>query len=112
MYVPFETLSDNSRVWIYQGHRRLTDSEADQLHSVLRSFCEQWAAHGEPLKTSYRLERNQFVVLCADEDFHAPSGCSIDTSVRMLKDFQASTGVDFFNRTLVRSEERRVGKEG
>lgn len=101
MYVPFESLSDNSRVWIYQASRRLSDGEVDKLGSVLEEFCAQWSAHGEPLKTSFRIEYNQFVVLCADEDFHMPSGCSIDTSVRVLKDFQASAGVDFFDRTLV-----------
>jgi hypothetical protein len=101
MYVPFESLSDNSRVWIYQSDRRLTADEVVRLTAVLRSFCDQWAAHGEPLKTSFRIEHSQFVVICADEDFHLPSGCSIDASVRMLKEFQAQAGVDFFNRTLV-----------
>jgi hypothetical protein len=101
MYVAFETLSDNSRVWIYQADRKLTGSEVARLESALRSFCEQWAAHGEPLKTSYRVEHNQFVVLCADEDYLVPSGCSIDTSVRMLKEFQTSAGLNFFDRTRV-----------
>ena len=101
MYVPFESLSDNSRVWIYQANRTLTASEVTKLNSILRAFCEQWAAHGEPLKTSFRIEHNQFVVLCADEDYHAPSGCSIDTSVRTLKGFQASAGVDFFDRAQI-----------
>ena len=101
MYVPFDSLSDNSRVWIYQANRRLTGHEVTKLELTLRSFCDQWAAHGEPLKTSFRIEHDQFVVLCADEDYHAPSGCSIDTSVRMLKEFQAIAGVDFFDRTRV-----------
>lgn len=100
MYVPFESLSDNSRVWIYQANRRLDDRELTALGETLTSFCGQWNAHGEALKTSYRIEHNQFVILCADEDFHAPSGCSIDTSVRMLKEFQSGINADFFDRTL------------
>jgi hypothetical protein len=101
MFVPFESLSDNSRVWVYQANRAFTASETRQLEVKLRAFCEQWAAHGEPLKTSFRIEHNQFVVLCADEDYHVPSGCSIDTSVRMLKEFQTSVGADFFDRSRV-----------
>jgi len=101
MHVPFETLHDNSRVWIYQANRGLSDVEADNLAKVLEEFCRQWAAHGEPLKTSFRIEHRQFVVLCADEDYHVPSGCSIDSSVRALKEFQGIAGVDFFDRTLV-----------
>jgi len=101
MFVPFESLSDNSRIWIYQANRRLGDAEVHELETSLENFCTQWTAHGEPLKTSYRVEHNQFVVLCADEDYQAPSGCSIDTSVRMLKEFQAGINADFFDRTQV-----------
>ena len=101
MLVPFESLNDNSRVWIYQANRRLTDAEVARLAVSLENFCKQWMAHGEPLKTGFRIEHNQFVVLCADEDYHAPSGCSIDTSVRTLKEFQAGINADFFDRTLV-----------
>jgi hypothetical protein len=99
MYVPFESLNDSSRLWIYQANRRLAAPEVQRLNTTLQAFCEQWAAHGEPLKTSFRIEHDQFVVLCADEDYHMPSGCSIDTSVRMLKEFQAAAGLDFFDRT-------------
>jgi len=101
MLVPFESLSDNSRVWIYQANRRLSDVEVRKLESTLEEFCKQWTAHGDPLKTSFRIELTQFVVLCADEDYHVPSGCSIDTSVRTLKEFQDGIGTDFFDRTLV-----------
>jgi hypothetical protein len=101
MYVPFESLGDNSRVWIYQSNRVLREDDVKALQSTLEEFCRKWSAHGEPLKTSFRIENNQFVVLCADEDYHAPSGCSIDSSVRVLKEFQASVGADFFDRTLV-----------
>jgi hypothetical protein len=101
MYVPFESLGDNCRVWIYQSNRKLRDEEVNVLRSTLEEFCKHWSAHGEPLKTSFRIENNQFVVLCADEDYHAPSGCSIDASVRVLKEFQAGNGLDFFDRTLV-----------
>lgn len=101
MYVPFETLADNSRVWIYQANRPLSVSEEQSLSATLENFCQEWAAHGERLKTSFRIEYSQFVVLCADEDFHMPSGCSIDTSVRTLKQFQTGAGIDFFDRKRV-----------
>jgi hypothetical protein len=101
VYVPFDTLPDHSRIWIYQSNRRLDELEVISLASELEMFCRQWAAHGEPLRSSYRIEHNQFVILCADEDYHAPSGCSIDTSVRVLKDFQSRVGADFFDRSLV-----------
>lgn len=100
MFVPFESLADSSRVWIYQTDRKLSSSEKEILSQALFSFTEQWQVHGEPMKTSFKLEHDQFVVLAADEDYNAASGCSIDGSVRVLKELGRQLAVDFFNRNL------------
>jgi len=47
------------------------------------------------------VEHNQFIILATDEDYHQPSGCSIDSSVRALKELQSELGIDFFDRTKV-----------
>lgn len=101
MFVPFNTLDDNSRIWIYQSNRPLTDVELRTVSDALTVFCNDWKAHGESLKTSFTIADNQFIVLAADEDFHLPSGCSIDSSVRVLKEVQTSIGTDFFDRTRI-----------
>lgn len=101
MYLPFEELPRESRVWIYTGSRTFTPSEESAVSELLKSFCEQWAAHGQPLNTSYKIERNQFIVMALNEDFQNPSGCSIDSSVGILRQIQASTGIDFLNRSVI-----------
>lgn len=101
MYVPFETLPDHSRIWIYQANRKLSDQEREFADQSLKEFCEQWVAHSQPLKTSYSIEYNQFVILATDEDYHLPSGCSIDSSVRALKELQGRLGIDLFDRSKV-----------
>ena len=101
MYVPFNQLSDDSRIWIYQANRKLSDEEKKFVDQALKDFCEQWVAHQVPLKTSYSIKHNQFIILGADEDYHQPSGCSIDSSTRTLKEIQNSLGIDLFDRTKV-----------
>lgn len=101
MYIPYDQLPATSRVWIYQAGARLSPSQEQAIAAAARSFCEQWVAHGAPLRTSFQIIENQFLVLAVDEDVHAPSGCSIDTSVHMLKDLQRTAGVDFLDRTKV-----------
>ncbi len=101
MYVPFDQLPDHSRIWIYQGARKLSADEKAYASQALRSFCERWVAHNQPLKTSFTIEYDQFIILATDEDYHLPSGCSIDSSVRALKDLQEAIGVDLFDRTKV-----------
>ena len=101
MFVPFDALPADARIWIYQADRSLTQVEEQALAYSLQDFCEDWKAHGQALKTSFKIERHQFVILAVDENYNDASGCSIDGSVRILKLLQEQSGIDFFNRTRV-----------
>lgn len=101
MYCDFNEMPDSSRLWVYQADRQLTATEKASLESSLVHLCQTWMAHGAPLKTSFRIEHNQFIILAVDESEAGASGCSIDGSVRLIKETQHRLGIDFFNRTLV-----------
>jgi len=100
MFVSFESMKGSSRVWIYQIDKKLSPPQKDILSNTLRAFTDSWQVHGQPLKTSFAIFYDQFVVLAADEDFNTASGCSIDGSVRVLKELGKKLDVDFFNRNL------------
>lgn len=101
MYLPVEKLRKESRVWIYVGSRALVDKEIKLAEQMLLAFCEQWNAHGQTLQTSFSIKWNQIIVMVLDEDFEDPSGCSIDSSITMLKNIEAETGVNFLDRSKV-----------
>lgn len=101
MFVPFNELSDRARVWVYQMNRQISPSEKEEMASIMESFCVQWQAHGAPLQASFDIAHHQFLILAVDENAGGASGCSIDGSVRLLKDVGAQMNVDFFDRTLV-----------
>jgi hypothetical protein len=101
MYIPFNQLPLHSRVWIYQADRSFTESEEIAISDSLNSFCSQWAAHGIQLEASFLLIHNQFIVLSVNEKAHDASGCSIDGSVRVLKEISDQFKIDLFNRTKI-----------
>lgn len=101
MYLPFDQMPGDARLWIYQADRPLTDPERAAVESDLHHLCSAWSAHGTPLRTSFRLEHNLFILLAVDERQAGASGCSIDGTVRLLKSLQTRLGVDFFNRQRV-----------
>ena len=101
MYVPTDKMPKSSRVWIYQSNRSLSEREVNIISESLMLFCDQWTTHGTPLQTSFSIDHNRFIVLVANEDASAPSGCSIDGSVRVLKTLEHQLLVDFFNREEV-----------
>jgi hypothetical protein len=101
MYVPFESLSAISRVWIYQSDRKFSENERSVISEYLKDFTDQWAAHGQALKSSFDIRFDHFIILAVEEDHHSPSGCSIDGSVRVLKTIEIEFGINLFDRSLV-----------
>jgi hypothetical protein len=88
-------------VWVYQASRLFTLSEALEIESLLKSFSIQWKSHGTPVKGMGYLFFGQFVILMADETASGVSGCSTDSSVRLIKDIEQRFGVNMFDRTTL-----------
>ncbi|HEX8038157.1 MAG TPA: hypothetical protein VF490_03360 [Chryseosolibacter sp.] len=101
MFVPFSSLPPSSRVWVFQASRPMAAKELEIAEHRLAVFTGEWAVHGTPLKTSFVIRYDQFIVLAADESDGTASGCSIDSSVRVLKEIGQSIGIDFFGRDQV-----------
>ncbi|QJW92038.1 hypothetical protein HNV11_22980 [Spirosoma taeanense] len=99
MWIDFDKLPDNARVWVYQANRPLSGSDVSGIEQALQPALNQWAAHGQPLLASAKVIENRFVVVGVDEGFNLPSGCSIDASVRTLREIGQQIGVDFFDRS-------------
>lgn len=93
-----DTLSDNSKVWIYQSNRPFTDEEVTQLQPVLAKFADQWVSHNRQLKALGQVFHKQFVVLMVDETMAGASGCSIDSSVHFMKKIEEAFQVNLFDR--------------
>lgn len=101
MYVPFNQLSENSSVWIYLPDRELSNSEKDYIAQKLEDFCNDWTAHNNSLKASYSFFYGHVIVLAVDNGHHHASGCSIDKSVKVMKELESALTVGFFNRLLI-----------
>lgn len=101
MFVPFETLPASARVWIYQSNRAFKPEEENTISTSLQAFTNSWTAHNQPLKTSFQVLHDYFIVLAVDEAHQEASGCSIDSSVHVIRQLSQQTGIDFFERTNV-----------
>ena len=101
MYVPFDAMPKSSRIWIYQSDRKLSDLEVQNISDELEEFCSTWVAHQQQLKTSFNVFHNHFIVLAVDENSLNASGCSIDSSVKKVKEIEEKHNISLFNRQLV-----------
>ena len=93
--------NDNSHVWIYQSSRIFAPSEVKQIEELLKDFASNWKSHGTPIKGYGNLFFGQFVIFMADETASGVSGCSTDSSVRVIKNIEKDFGVDMFDRQML-----------
>lgn len=101
MFTEYKNLPNNSRVWMYQSDRVFTNQEIDFIATKATAFIEQWTRHGDNLKGSFAIKYNQFLVLAVDEGFNNVSGCSIDASVRFVKELENELQIDLMNKLNV-----------
>ncbi len=91
----------SSRVWIYQSSRLFSISEALQIEEMLNEFVGSWHSHGVAVKGYANLFYGQFIILMADETASGVSGCSTDSSVRLMKSIEQKFRIQLFDRLLL-----------
>jgi hypothetical protein len=91
-------LAAHARVWVYQSNRPFSESETQQIDNQLVEFVKTWASHQNKLAAAGEVLHNRFVVLMVDEQLAGASGCSIDSSVRFLKQLEQQYQVNLFDR--------------
>ncbi|MCF6352645.1 MAG: hypothetical protein L3J06_06510 [Cyclobacteriaceae bacterium] len=101
MFIPFNQLPSTARVWAYQADRTLDAFEVEWITDSLTSFCDNWAAHGAGLKSSFQILHKRFIIIAIDEDHNRPTGCSIDSSVNQIKIIEQKFRLNFMDRTQV-----------
>jgi hypothetical protein len=101
MFVPFQSMPAESRLWIFQSDRKFSDGDKAIITEAMKLFTDGWAAHGQALKASYELRFDLFLLLAVDEGFNNASGCSIDASVHAIKGIENKLGINFLGRDQV-----------
>jgi hypothetical protein len=96
-----ENFHPDSRVWVYQCSRLFSLGEALDIEKKLEDFTTQWKSHGTPVKGEAHLFFGQFIILLADETATGVSGCSTDSSVRLIKEIEQQYQVNLFDRTTL-----------
>ena len=91
-------ISEHSRIWIYQANRALSPLETEQVQSRLDAFTGQWLAHGHELAAKGEVRYNQFIILAVDEQQAGATGCSIDSSVRLMLELEREFNINLFDR--------------
>lgn len=101
MICEFENLPNDSRVWIYQSNRKLTEEEVAGIALQTKTFLTQWTAHGADLEAGFEIRHHRFLIIGLNQTNASASGCSIDASVRFIQSLQEQFKVDLLDKMNV-----------
>ena len=122
--IPFDSLPDSSRLWIFPADRPLSFDEQEALMRSAEAGLDDWSAHGSPVTWGCRIERGQALVIGVDETRTALTGCSIDGAIRHIRELESrfrtsllDHGRVFFRdgermRAVARPEFKKLVSEG
>jgi hypothetical protein len=108
--VSFESLPDESRVWVFGSDRALDDRDADRLLAEVDRFLAQWKAHGVPLTCARDWRDCSLLTIGVDTTQENASGCSIDGLFRSLQALERVLGARLLGggRVFYRDESGHV----
>ncbi len=101
MLTPYHILPDDAKVWIYQANRSFTPEEVWDISDILENFVDKWQSHQRDVAGYGSLYYRRFLVLMADEHKCDVSGCSIDSSVKLIRELEQAYDINFFDRMKV-----------
>jgi hypothetical protein len=94
-----------NRVWTYIISRQLDESQLRQLVEAGEEFVQNWTAHENKLKATFRIYYGRIIIVTVNENINMASGCSIDKLTRFIQQLELKYDVELMNRMLVAYKE-------
>jgi hypothetical protein len=108
--VPFDTLPDDARVWVFGSDAPVAPERTAPLLDAVDGFLSQWNAHGNPLTSARAWADDHFLIIGVDQSTAGASGCSIDGLFRTLRALESEIGASLLGggRVFYRGADGRV----
>lgn len=101
MLVSFTDLDPDSKIWIYQSSKKLSQEDQKFIKKQTEAFLIEWTAHGQSLQAAMQILYDQFLVIGVNEAMNEASGCSIDKSVNHIRELEQSLKLNMLDRSKV-----------
>jgi len=90
--------TNNYKVVVYPASRQFTPKEVKDISERVYDFLGSWQAHGKDLYASFKIEKNQFLIVCVDMAKEVASGCSIGNMNDYIREIDQKYQLGFFDR--------------
>ena len=110
MLVPFKSLPNNSRIWIFPSSREIDINKESKIKERLVKFISDWTSHNKNIQASFDLPYNRFIVVALNQNIQSASGCSIDALMNLIQIFEKEFDLILLDRmnVLYRDKSKKI----
>mgnify|MGYP000061864819 CR=1 FL=1 len=101
MLVPFETLSESAKTWVYPASRKFYTNELEEVEGKIKDFISEWKKEDVEFKASYRFLYNRFVVILAEDPQGKLTNQDLDQVVTFIFKLQSEYDLELLDRMNV-----------
>lgn len=101
MFVDYDSISEDAKVWIYPSSRKFYDTEIEEIENKIKNFVENWKSEDENFKFSYQFLYKRFVIFFADDELSPVSNLDIDVMVSFILELQSDYEVTLLDKMNV-----------
>jgi hypothetical protein len=101
MFVDYESITDDAKVWIYPSSRKFYKTEIEAIESAIKTFVDDWKKEDDDFKASYKFLYDRFIVLVADDEKSPLTNTAIDASVGFILKLQETYNVQLLDKMNV-----------
>ena len=101
MLTDYQTLSNESKVWIYPSSRKFYKDEIEQLEEKIKQFVEGWRKEDDSFKCSYQFLYNRFIIIAAEDKNVSITSKDVDALVEFILELQSQYEIELLDRMNV-----------
>ena len=101
MFVDYESITDDAKVWIYPSSRKFYKTEIEAIESAIKTFVDDWKKEDDDFKASYKFLYDRFIVFVADDEKSHLTNTDIDASVAFILKLQETYDVQLLDKMNV-----------
>ena len=101
MFVDYESITDDAKVWIYPSSRKFYKTEIEAIESAIKTFIDDWKKEDDDFKASYKFLYDRFIVFVADDEKSPLTNTAIDASVSFILKLQETYNVQLLDKMNV-----------
>jgi len=98
MLVDFNSISDESRLWIYGSESKLTGYHQEVILNKISEYLKTWDYHNNPLTAAITIKEDHFIIIALDDSEFGVGGCSIDSLQRIIQELENELSISLLNR--------------